>query len=191
MSTGQQPPGRDSSGPRNVDVAPWPRWVRYAILAIVVPAFGIGLIVYFYDRGILPIAGPFVAVLLVPMIFLVRATWLRSRVTRLSRAAVAQLQTVSAMITAERSAPPQRRATGGSDDVLAAASERVESVLQQFAWGRDADGVLFAEDLTELAERWSSAAPLTVELGRALTTTRNLSEALRKAHAFAQRPPRR
>ncbi len=50
--------------------------------------------------------------------------------------------------------------------------------------------MLFAEDLAEPAKQWSAGAPLTVEVGRALTTTRNLSATLRKANAYGQRSPR-
>jgi hypothetical protein len=58
---------------------PWAKPVRILVLSTLVVAIGVGLVVALYDRGFLPIAGPFVAMLLAPLILLFRSWWLQRR----------------------------------------------------------------------------------------------------------------
>lgn len=81
-------PGRDAArtGPDrpdgSTDVQPWPAWIRYSVLLVALAVGGIAVIVALYDRGILPIAGPFVAMLVVPLIVFFRRLWLARRAGR-------------------------------------------------------------------------------------------------------------
>jgi hypothetical protein len=64
---------------RTPEVEPWPVWLRGTLLAVLVVVIGIGVVVALYDRGWLPLTGPFVAALLVPLILRGRHYWLARR----------------------------------------------------------------------------------------------------------------
>ncbi len=57
---------------------PWPRGVRYVVVSILVVVAGVGLVTFLYSKGIIPLAGPFVAMIVGPVIVTLAAWW-RSR----------------------------------------------------------------------------------------------------------------
>lgn len=99
-----------------------------------------------YNRGVLPIIGPFVAALLVPVILLLRTLWLRRRLGRLSRRLAEELRSLSAMVADERSSGPQARPTGASDASLDKATVTLASALRHILDGRQPSGAEHARD---------------------------------------------
>lgn len=84
-TTSQPAPG--SAADDRPDAEPWPRWIRYTLLAVLVAVVGIGVVVALRANGFLPIAGPFVALFLLPLLAPLRRRGLRSRSRRAERAA--------------------------------------------------------------------------------------------------------
>jgi hypothetical protein len=76
--SGRIAPGR-GAGP-----APWPRPVRYTLLALLFAVIGIGLVTVLYDKGILPIAGPFALIFLLPVLLPLQRRGIRKRRERLA-----------------------------------------------------------------------------------------------------------
>ena len=87
--------GADRRGGPSLDdepaAQPWPGWIRYTLLAGLFAVVGIGLVVALYDKGFLPIAGPFVVLLLTPLLIPLRRRGLRNRARRRERKAAGQL----------------------------------------------------------------------------------------------------
>jgi hypothetical protein len=67
---------------RTGDAAPSPRPVRYALLATLFAVVGIGLVTSLYARGVLPIAGPFALLFLLPILLPLQRRMLRRRQDR-------------------------------------------------------------------------------------------------------------
>src|SRR4051794_38663915 len=109
-------PGREGT---DREGAPWPAWLRYLLLAVLFAVVGIGLVTALYDKGILPIAGPFVVIFLLPLLIPLRNRGLRSRARRLAGDTDQQLSALVPAIAQERSLPSQERASGASDESLA------------------------------------------------------------------------
>src|SRR4051795_546289 len=93
-----RPAGGAGSG---ADVTPWPAWVRYLVLAVLFAVAGIGLVTALYEKGILPIAGPFVVIFLLPLLIPLRARGLRNRPRRLAGHTDRQLATLGPAIERE------------------------------------------------------------------------------------------
>ncbi len=60
-------------------------------MIFVVTFIGVGLVILLYSRGVLPIAGPFVAMILGPGCVFLGLLWRRRRPIRLSRGLVGEL----------------------------------------------------------------------------------------------------
>ncbi|MQA77676.1 MAG: hypothetical protein GEV10_04210 [Streptosporangiales bacterium] len=88
--------GRSAAGaddPRSVgsrpesEVRPWPKPVRYVLLLGLVALVGVGLVILLYSAGVVPIVGPFVAMIVGPLLVLLGRLWQGRRVTRHSSTA--------------------------------------------------------------------------------------------------------
>jgi hypothetical protein len=163
------------------DVAPWPAWVRYTLLALLFAIVGTGLVVALYSRGALPIAGPFVVIFLLPLLLLLRARGLRSRTRRLSTRTAGQLRQVGAGIEREQSLGPDQRSTGATDQALAVAAGQVDTALRAFDEGRASAGTRAVGQLVQSTRSWSSQSPLSRDLARTSATAERLTRTLAQA----------
>ena len=113
------------------DVQPWPGWIRYTLLAVSSLSWASALVVALYDKGLLPIAGPFVVLFLLPLL-----VPLRNRGLRTGRAGSPpvdeRLAALSPALERERSlaAHGQSRA---SEESLAAAAAQIASPVASWA----------------------------------------------------------
>lgn len=167
---------RGGAGPTDQpETKPWPKPVRYTLLILLISLVGVGAVYLLYSRGILPIAGPFVAMFLGPLFVWLGLLWRRRRLVRRSRDLVPDLQRFEAQLDRERQLPATARSSAASDVALEQAAEIVRLSGQRLAWGQE---LTAAEALVELADRtgaqWQPGAPLTVELRRIADRARPL-----------------
>lgn len=156
-------------------VKPWPGWVRYTLLAVLFGVVGIGLVVALYDKGILPIAGPFVVLFLLPVLLPLRRRGLRNRCRRLATRLDERLAGLAVDLGQERSLTPDRRDSAAGDDALASAAARVEAARQQLATGQDAAAVGALAELSRMVSTsWRRGAPLTRDVAAAAGVARRL-----------------
>ncbi len=159
----------------------WPAWVRYPVIVLFVAIGLIGVITVLYDRGWLPLAGPFVAVVVASAIVFFVMYWRNRKLKRLSGQAVDQLRSVQASIAAERALAPEARPTQATDQSLLMAAEQVELALQRFAWGHEQGAAPIVEELDATARgAWRPDAPLTEEVQRLARTTSQVGEVITK-----------
>ena len=163
-------------------MTPWPGWIRYTLLAVLFAVVGIGLVVALYDKGILPIAGPFVLLFLLPLLIPLRNRGLRNRSRRLAGRVEEELGGLVPEIDRERSLAPHERASGATDESLASAATRVAAARQQLAAGQAPAAVRTLEELERAATAsWEPSAPLTRDAVRTAGTARKLQQVLRQA----------
>ena len=163
-------------------MAPWPAWVRYTLLTVLFAVVGVGLVVALYSRGLLPIAGPFAVIFLVPLLLALRRFGLRGRLRRLSRRTSEQLAALAPAIEQERRLAPQSRASRADDQSLDEAATHVESAIQRLAWGRESAATACVDALARTArDAWSPEAPLSRDVGRVTATAQELQKVLRQA----------
>lgn len=171
----------DPSAAQGAEVKPWPGWIRYTVLAVLFAVVGIGLVTVLYDKGFLPIAGPFVVLFLLPLLLPLRRRGLRSRVRRLGRSLDERLASLEPALEQERALAPHERPTGADDANLAAASSQVATARRQLAAGQEP---LAAETVDGLhhstAGSWQRRAPLTKDVASAASTARKLRQILRQ-----------
>lgn len=163
------------------DVAPWPAWVRYTLLALLFAVVGTGLVVALYSRGVLPIAGPFVVIFLLPLLLLLRNRGLRSRSRRLSVRTVEQLRRVGADIEREQSLGADQRSTGATDQALAVAAGQVDAALRAFDAGHASAGARNVSQLVQQTRTWSAQSPLSRDLAKTSATAERLTRTLAEA----------
>lgn len=90
--------------------------------------------------------------------------------------ALRHLRGVVPALAAEQAARPPERASGATDDELAAAAEQAGLAVQRFAWGDYAGAVPHLDALGATGRGWHRAAPLTErlhDLGRATDRLRD------------------
>jgi hypothetical protein len=190
IATGRRSSGRThghrDDGPAGGDV--WPAWLRYPVIVVLCAVGLIGVIVVLFDRGWLPLAGPFAATVVASTLVVLVMSWRNRRVRRLSEDAVRQLQHLAGAIARERAHAPDARPTQASDQSLTHAAEQVELALQRFAWGQEAGARPFVEALAATArDSWLPSAPLSHSVDRLARTSTRLDERLRKMLAAAER----
>lgn len=174
-------PGRGPSQRRGTaEVTPWPGWVRYTLLTVLFAVIGVGLVVAAYDRGILPIAGPFAAMALAPLIGALTVWWLVRRNRGLSQRITSELQALLPVLEHERSLGRAERASGATDETLDAATRRARSALSQLAWGRDDAAVDEVDKLGRVAAPWAADSPAATRVGGAVTSARRLQRSRRR-----------
>lgn len=165
-----------------------PSWLRYPIIVLFAAFVLSGLVILLYDRGWLPLVGPFLAVIFAStLVFLIM--WARSRrAKKLGAEAAQQLRELSVTVSRERALPVQDRPSGASDESLAGAAEQVELALQRLAWGHEQGAAPHVVELVGTARRsWRPEAPLTVETERLSTTFAKLEETIRRMVEAAER----
>ena len=162
------------------------RPVQQLLLALVIVFFGVSLVYVLYDRGVLPVAGPFVALLVVPLILFLRAYWWQGKVTRLARQAAGHLTTLSALVDEERARPQSARSSGADESSLAVAAEQVRAALQRLAWGQEGAGAGHVHDLMATARAaWTPGTPLYVAAEQADAPARAITDAVRRIERSA------
>lgn len=165
-----------------------PGWVRYPIIVLFAAFVLTGLVILLYDRGWLPLAGPFVAVIFAStLVYLIM--WSRGRrVKKLGAEAAQQLRELSGAITRERDVPVQDRPSGASDQSLDGAAEQVELAVQRLAWGHEQGAAPHVAQLVETARRsWHPEAPLTQQAERLAGTVSKLDDTVRRMVEAAER----
>lgn len=175
----------DAEGPRSKDdgpeAKPWPKPVRYTLLILLGAVVGVGVVTMLYSRGILPIAGPFVAMFLGPVFVWFGLLWRRRRITRLSRELAAELERLQTQIESERRQAAVVRTTGASDESLDYVADVVRRASQHLAWGQEPEA---AQALAEAADRtvreWQSGAKPTAEVRRIAERARPLAKSFRR-----------
>ena len=148
----------------------------------------IGLIVLVYDRGWLPLTGPFVAVILASTLIYLLTYARNRRLRRASRRATEQLQALAPAIAAERSTAAAARGTGASDESLDRAAEQVELGLQRLSWGHEQGAVPHLAELATTARTsWRPEAPLAQQVERLAHTGTQIDRIVRAMLADAER----
>ena len=166
-----------------------PPGVRYPLIVLFAAFVLTGLVVLLHDRGWLPLAGPFVAVIVASTLVYVVMWWRSRRVRRLGDDAVQRLQALAPAIAGERALAPEARPTAASDRSLADAADQVEMALQRFAWGHEQGAGPFVERLAATATTWDADAPLTREVVRLSETVAQLDAVIRRMLSAAARRP--
>jgi hypothetical protein len=180
--------GEDRDG-RTSEV--WPAYVRYPVIVVLVGIGAVGLVTVLYDAGWLPIAGPFVAVVVAAVIVFVLMWWRSRKLQRLSSSAAEQLQALGPAIAEERRRPVAQRATGASDQSLEQAAVQVESALQRLAWAHEQGATPVLADLVANAgSAWRPEAALTREVERLARTSTKMEALVRRMQAAAARRQR-
>ena len=154
-------------------VARLPTWA--VLLALL--AFGVAVtavVVVGYDRGVLPISGPFVLLGWLPLLGWLRVSAIRARTLRRRRHLVARLGTVSRLVTAERNLPGVQRASGATDRSLAEAAHLTEQAAALLGLNRE-DSVTVVGQLGGVCDRWAPDAPLTRAVHDAVGAARKLT----------------
>jgi hypothetical protein len=171
----------DSSSPDSTDVTPWPGWIRYTLLAVLFAVIGIGVVVALYDKGFLPIAGPFVVLFLLPILIPLRRRGLRNRTHRLGSRLDERLAALGPALERERSLASQDRASGASDSALAAAATRVDAARQALAAGQEPSAVATVDELARtVTAGWHRDAPVTRDVAEAASRAHQLERVLRQ-----------
>ncbi len=165
-----------------------PTWVRYPLIVLFAAFVLTGLVILLYDRGWLPLAGPFVAVIVAStVVYLVM--WSRGRqMKKLGAEATQRLHELSGGISRERSLPVQDRPSGATDQSLDSAAEQAELALQRLAWGHEQGAAPHVAQLVDTARRsWHREAPLTLQTERLAATVSKLDETIRRMVEAAER----
>lgn len=164
----------------------WPIWVRYLVLGGLVAIIGTGLVVLVYERGLLPIAGPFVALFVTPFIVGL-GLWLYAR--RSERAGAAIVGALGDLIPAlerERELSRTSRPTGAADDALDAALTRARTAMSQLSLGDRASAVRTLDKLRAVSAPWGHTDPVAGPLTR-VERSRGAIEAEMRRHERHQR----
>lgn len=170
-----------SSSRDSTDVTPWPGWIRYTLLAGLFAVIGIGLVVALYDKGVLPIAGPFVVLFLLPILVPLRNRGLRNRTRRLGSRLDERLAALGPALDRERSLAPHDRASGASDSALAAAATRVDAARHALAAGQEPSAVGTVDELARtVTAGWHRDAPVTRDVAEAAAGAHQLERVLRQ-----------
>lgn len=174
-------PSRGSDGTA-ADPAPWPAWVRYLLLSLLFAVIGIGLVVALYDRGVLPIAGPFVVLALAPLLLPLRRRGQRARARRLASRLDEQLGDLARALGEERALEASQRRSGASDEVLSETLARVAHAGGLLRSDRWLDASRSVEDLAPGDGRLLADAPraaaLAAKVSDVVRTGRELGRAL-------------
>jgi hypothetical protein len=170
------------------DVAPAgpvhpPRWggvgavgVAKVVGVVAVATLLIAGIVVLYERGVVPLAGPFVAAVLGPTVVLLAAWARRGRALRAARALGEDLLDVERLLERERATPAPDRPSTASYHELEQCSSEVDTALQLLTSQRDDEAAAVVIELaTRIDETWPADAPLTTAL----------RTAARRAHTLA------
>jgi hypothetical protein len=180
-ATGSDADRRAPSTDDGPDAQPRPGWIRYSLLTVFFAVVGIGLVVALYDKGLLPIAGPFVVIFLLPLLVPLRRRGLRYRSHLLATRLDEQLATLALAIGQERSTPAGRRDSGAGDGSLASASASVDSARRQVAHGQQSAAAGAVDELSRMASAsWRSGASLTKDVAGAAGTARHLQRVLQQ-----------
>lgn len=164
-----------------------PASVRYPIIVVLLAVGAIGLVVAVYDKGWLPLAGPFVAVVVAGAIVFVVMWWRSRRLRRLSATAADQLRALGPAIVEERGRAYAERPTGASDTDLEQADERAGAALQRLAWGDEQGATAELVGLADAARSWRPEAQLSQQVEDLARTSAEMDQVVRRMTAAAER----
>lgn len=172
-----------------------PRRTRSPLpIAVIAAATAVAVagVVAAYAAGWLPLAGPFVAVLVAPLLGLTGVRWRHRRFRRASASTLERLREVQAALRHECAVDPDERASGATMRSLTKAEEDVERALRRFAWGHEQGALPHLRALAVRAQSWAPASPLAravaafeAEAARLAGTTRALERAAGRRRAPA------
>ncbi len=179
---------REGRGPEAAGAEVWPAYVRYPALVLLAGIGLVGLIVVVYDAGWLPLAGPFVAMVVAAVIVYVVLWWRARQLRRLGATAARQLEDLAPAIAHERGLPSPDRATGASDRSLDQAAQQAAEALKQLAWGHEQGAVPLMAGLADQARgSWHADAPLTQRVEELAGTAAELDRVVRRTLRTAAR----
>ena len=150
---------RDRSA-EGTEVAVWPAWVRYLVLAAVVAVAGTGLVTLLYDRQLLPLAGPFAALLVAPLVVGVALWWWSRRLGRSEARLRDGLSGLIEELDRERARPGGQRASGAPDDALDSAAGRARKALSQLSFGHQPQALQELDRMQRTTVPWRRQGPL-------------------------------
>lgn len=165
--------------------------LRTLLLATLGVAVFAAVVVLLYDRGLLPIAGVFLAMAVGPLIVLWRRAGLARRRARLSQDVLDRLARILGLVDAERRTPETGRASGATTSSLLDADEATRAAVQRFAWGDEAGAAASAAAVVSLARThaWRDG-PLTRAVGDLDRVLADLDVVLGKLEKEATRAAR-
>ncbi len=166
---------------------PLPPLVRYPVIVVLAGIGMVGLVVALHDTGWLPIAGPFVAVVVASVILYLVMWWRARRLRRLATDAADQLRTFGPAVADERARPLPDRASGATDESLAQADRQAAAALQRLAWGDERGATTELVGLADSARGWHADAPLTRQVATLTRTSAAMAELVRRMLAAAER----
>jgi hypothetical protein len=173
----------------DTDVAVWSAPVRVLLLSLLFGFVGVGVVVALYDRGFLPIAGPFVALAVAPFLGFLGVLWVSRRHRALSRQVTHELGELLPALEEERRLPREQRPSGATDETLDAALGRARSALSQLSWGHDEAGISEVDALARVARPWSSDATVARGVGRTVDLSQRLRRSRRRVERQRSRRP--
>ncbi len=159
------------------EVKPWPKWVRYPLIAVfsVVVVFGLVLGV---ERGVHgAVVRIVIAAAVIPALLLPLQLWgLRRRSQRLAPRLAEDLGRLLDRIEQERDVEPSRRTSGASDQALIAAADAVVVARNHLATGDDREA---AERVLDMPRIWTG--DLGDALARCQASARTILKTNRRA----------
>ena len=173
----------------------WPDWAwtpAATIVGVTVTAVVfVAVVVGSYGRGLLPIAGVFVAMAVGPVIVFWRRAGLARRRGRLVQAVLDRLSDVMTLLAQERRLPEAARPTGAATSALLDAEDLADRAVQRFAWGDEAGAAAVASELTDHVRLhgWRPS-PLTAAVRTLDAPLRDLTIVLGKLDAEAAKAAR-
>ncbi len=165
------------TGPREVE--PWPKWVRFPLIAALVAVVVYGLVASL-DSGISSTAlRVVIAAVVIPALLAPIQLWgLRRRNANLPGTVVHHTRTLIEGLDAEGSLPAQQRTTGATDESLHEVSARSARALQLLRQGSRVEAAGLLGDLPAATTSWNRSSSL----------RRQVAEGAKLARRLAKRP---
>lgn len=173
--------GRDDGDRAVEDVAPWPASARYGLGAVLLAFCGTGAVFILFEGGVLPIAGPFVAMAVAPLLVLVGTWWAVGRSRRLRSQLVDELAELVEAVERERALSAAQRSSGATDETLDVALKRSRTGLSQLSWGEETAATASVHGVARVAKQWSGESELARRAARAAALASRLAVAGRRA----------
>lgn len=159
-----------------------PTRTRFAKLALLVAMTiaAVTVVVVLNVMGLLPLAGPYVALALAPTVVILGIVWSTRRTSRWRDHAIRELRALAPLIRQERATPPTARPSGASDESLRLASATVEDALRKFAHHGETEALPTLDELRDLATDWHPESPLALGATRLTRTAKRLTAVTRR-----------
>jgi len=160
---------------------------RVLLVAAVLAVVGVAAVVVLYDRGWLPIAGPFVALAVAPLLAWAGVAWMARRHDGLARRTGEALSGLLPELERERALGRDDRSSGATDETLDAAIRRARTALSQLSFGDDVSGAREVDALSAVARSWAGGSAAAEGVRRAADLTERLRASRRRLDRRRQR----